>query len=247
MSNGTSGISTLAQDFEVFAKLQPPGGTQAKNPQLAQLDIAMAEAGLSTGGAVEEQWELPGWVKDIYDAAKKAYDTGKQLGLYSEGPGAAVELQWGIPGWIKDIYDTGEDIYDAGKKVYDAGKKLGLYSEGPGGAAELQWGIPGWVKGIYDAGKKAYETGKDIYDTGKKLGLYSEGPEAQVDAQFLDTFLRSQVQDLIAKLREYVNRYGNLVECVPLVTKCVEQFGAGQYGSALSTGYQAYSCISSKI
>lgn len=157
MSSGTSGISTLAQDFEVFAKLQPPGGTQAQNPRLAELNMAMAQAGLSTGGALSEQWSLPGWVKD------------------------------------------------------------------------------------------AYETGKKVYDAGKGLGLFSEGPEAQIEAQFLDTFLRSQVEELIEKLHGYVNRYGNLVDCVPLVTKCVQQFGAGQYGSALSTGYQAYSCISSKI
>jgi hypothetical protein len=82
---------------------------------------------------------------------------------------------------------------------------------------------------------------------GKALGLFSDGPEAEVEAQFLDTFLRSQVEDLIKKLNEYVNRYGNLVECVPLVTKCVQQFGAGQYASALATGYQAFNCISSKI
>ena len=157
MSSGTSGISTLAQDFPVFANLRPPGGTQAQNPRLAELDMVMAQAGLSTGGALSEQWSLPKWVGDVGRVAKGAYDVGRSL------------------------------------------------------------------------------------------GLFSEGPEAQIEAQFLDTFLRSQVETLINKLHAYVNRYGNLVECVPLVTKCVQQFGAGQYGSALSTGYQAYSCISSKI
>lgn len=157
MSSGTSGISTLAVDFPGFANLQPSGGTQAQNPRLAELDAAMAQAGLSPGDALSEQWGLPKWVKD-------------------------------------------------------AGR----------------WG-------------------KRAYDVGKGIGLFSEGPEAQIEAQFLEGFLRSQVETLIKKLHEYVNRYGNLVECVPLVTKCVQQFGAGQYGSALSTGYQAYSCISSKI
>jgi len=109
-----------------------------------------------------------------------------------------------------------------------------------GGGLTEQWSLPGWITDVVDVGKK-------VFDFGKGLGLFSEGPEAQIEAQFLETFLRSQVEALIQKLHEYVNRYGNLMECVPLVTKCVEQFGSGQYGSALATGYQAYSCISSKI
>lgn len=160
MSTGTAGVSPLAQDFPMFAYLRPPAGGTAQNPQLAQLNMAMAQAGLGGSTGFSEQWSFG-------------------------------------------------DV--------------------------VNWG------------KKAVETGKTIYDAGKSLGLFSDGPEGQIEAQFLDTFLRSQVEELIKKLHDYVNRYGNLVECVPLVTKCVQQFGAGQYGSALATGYQAYNCISSKI
>ncbi|GAA4971153.1 hypothetical protein WHI96_26300 [Pseudonocardia tropica] len=107
--------------------------------------------------------------------------------------------------------------------------------------------VQGFWDDAWDWGKKAVETGKKAYEIGKGLGLFSDGPDAQIEAQFLDTFLRTQVEDLIKKLHEYVNRYGGLIECVPLVTRCVEQFGAGQYAAALATGYQAYNCISSKI
>ncbi len=124
-----------------------------------------------------------------------------------------------------------------------AGLNVAMAEAGLSSTITPQWGLGD----IIDIGKKAVDVGKKAYDLGKGLGLFSEGPQAEIEAQFLNTFLRSQVEDLIKKLHEYVNRYSNLVECVPLVTKCVQQFGAGQYGSALATGYQAYNCISSKI
>lgn len=100
----------------------------------------------------------------------------------------------------------------------------------------------------FEWGKKAVDTGKKAYDFGKSIGLFSDDADtAEVEAQFLDTFLKSQVESLITTLHEYVNKYGGLIECVPLVTRCVEQFGAGQYAAALATGYQAYSCITSKL
>ena len=163
MSSGSSSsaVSTLQADFPMFANLRPPDGAKSSTPALAELNEAMAKAGLSSGGSgISEQWS------------------------------------WG-----------------------DVGK---------------------WAE-------KAYDTGKKAYDIGKGLGLFSEGPQAQFEAQFLDNFLRAQVEPLIQKLREYVNRYGNLGDCVPLVTQCVQQFANGQYAAALSTGYQAYSCISAKI
>ena len=69
----------------------------------------------------------------------------------------------------------------------------------------------------------------------------------QAELQFLDTFLRDQVEGLIQQLRRYVNQYSRVSECLPLVDQAVQQFGAREYARALNSGYQALACIRSKL
>jgi hypothetical protein len=76
---------------------------------------------------------------------------------------------------------------------------------------------------------------------------YDMPAPSEAELQFLDTFLRDQIEDLIQQLRRYVNQYSRVSECVPLVNQTVHQFGAREYVRALSTGYQALTCIRSKL
>jgi subtilisin family serine protease len=76
---------------------------------------------------------------------------------------------------------------------------------------------------------------------------YDMPTPSEAELQFLDTFLRDQIEDLVQQLRRYVNQYSRVSECVPLVNQTVHQFGAREYVRALSTGYQALTCIRSKL
>jgi hypothetical protein len=123
--------------------------------------------------------------------------------------------------------------------------QYGLLPQGQGGAAagavQAQWGFSDLTSFL----KGAVNTGRQIYNVGHGLGLFEATTD--VEMQFLETFLRGQVSDLIQKLHDYVNQYSQLTECVPLVTSTVQQFGQGQYAKALASGYQAYNCIRSKL
>lgn len=125
--------------------------------------------------------------------------------------------------------------------------QAGLGGSAAGSGDISAQGFGDFFRDVVNTGRKVYDAGRTVYNAGRSLGLFSDGPDGEFEAQFLDTFLKTQVQDLINTLHQYVNRYGNLVECVPLVTRCVQQFGNKQYAAALATGYQAYNCIQSKI
>jgi hypothetical protein len=59
--------------------------------------------------------------------------------------------------------------------------------------------------------------------------------------------LRDIAEGLIRELRRYVNQFGDVSECVPLVNQAVQQFGAGEYDRAISDGTKALTCIRSKL
>ena len=89
-------------------------------------------------------------------------------------------------------------------------------------------------------------------NVGGPSGITAPAPDdtpapGEAELQFLDTLLRDQVEDLIQQLRRYVNQYSRLSECVPIVNQTVHQFGAREYARALNTGYQALTCIRSKL
>ncbi|GAA4971165.1 S8 family serine peptidase [Pseudonocardia tropica] len=71
--------------------------------------------------------------------------------------------------------------------------------------------------------------------------------EHSAELQFLDTFLQDPVEDLIQQLRRYAHQYSGVRDCVPLIDRTVRLFGAHDYPGALATGYQALTCIRSKL
>lgn len=117
--------------------------------------------------------------------------------------------------------------FDIGGLLTGAGQAIGQAIGGRSGG-QIGGQVGGFLGGI-----------------GRSFGLFADATEPEM--AFLEGFLKGQVQDLITKLYQYVNQYSQLVECVPLVTTTVNQFGAGQYAKALTSGYQAYSCIKSKL
>lgn len=64
---------------------------------------------------------------------------------------------------------------------------------------------------------------------------------------FLGSVVKGKVKKLIKKLHSYVRKYDNLAGCVPAVTQTVVLFKAGSYVKALAKGYEAFSCIKSKL
>lgn len=66
----------------------------------------------------------------------------------------------------------------------------------------------------------------------------------QADLAFLGGWLKGKVKKLLNKLVALVRKHGpKLARCVPVVTKAIALFKAGEYASALKAAYDAYKCI----
>jgi hypothetical protein len=86
---------------------------------------------------------------------------------------------------------------------------------------------------------------RTVGTVGRRLGLFEDAQDYEV--QFLGVFLKNKVGDLIQKLYGYVKRYSSLTGCIPMVRETVSLYGSGSYVKALAKGYEAFSCIQSKI
>jgi hypothetical protein len=73
--------------------------------------------------------------------------------------------------------------------------------------------------------------------------LTSEGIEAQVELQFVGSFVKNKVKKLLEKLIRLVKKYAKCASCVPLVLKAATLFKAKKYFAALKAAYDAYKCI----
>jgi hypothetical protein len=74
------------------------------------------------------------------------------------------------------------------------------------------------------------------------LAPYEQRPE--VEARAAVEFTQVASADLIRKLYHYLEansqRYRQLVDCIPMVRRAAELFGAGDYTGAFSQAYQAH-------
>jgi hypothetical protein len=74
------------------------------------------------------------------------------------------------------------------------------------------------------------------------LAPYEQRPE--VEARAAVEFAQVASADLIRKLYHYLEansqRYRQLVDCIPMVRRAADLYGAGDYTGAFSQAYQAY-------
>ena len=74
------------------------------------------------------------------------------------------------------------------------------------------------------------------------LAPYQQTPE--VEARAAAEFMQVASADLIRKLYHYLEahsqRFRQLVDCIPMVRRSAELYGAGDYTGAFSQAYQAY-------
>lgn len=74
------------------------------------------------------------------------------------------------------------------------------------------------------------------------LAPYEQRPE--VEARAAVEFTQVASADLIRKLYHYLEgnsqRYRQLADCIPMVRRAAELYGAGDYTGAFSQAYQAY-------
>ncbi len=74
------------------------------------------------------------------------------------------------------------------------------------------------------------------------LAPYEQRPE--VEARAAVEFTQVASADLIRKLYHYLEanspRFRQLVDCIPMVRRAAELYGAGDYTGAFSQAYQAY-------
>ncbi len=74
------------------------------------------------------------------------------------------------------------------------------------------------------------------------LAPYQQRPE--VEARAAAEFMQVASADLIRKLYHYLEgnsqRYRQLADCIPMVRRAAELYGAGDYTGAFSQAYQAH-------
>jgi hypothetical protein len=184
----------------------------------------MTTGGMATSGALQQL------NADFAPFANLTPSTGSQTGGGSQ---ALQQLQ-------QEMQAAGLSV--AGMGTAPASSGAAPASAGYGGAAAAPFAGGVTPAGFWDDVMGVVRTGIGL---GRRFGLFEQTQEYEM--QFLDFFLKGQVQDLIQKLYRYVNQYSQLVECIPLVTECVRLFGSGGYVKALAKGYEAFRCIQAKL
>jgi hypothetical protein len=96
-----------------------------------------------------------------------------------------------------------------------------------------------WPGGAYGAVGLAVAPGGSAQAV---LAPYEQRPE--VEARAAAEFTQVAGADLIRKLYHYLEangqRYRQLADCIPMVRRAAELYGAGDYTGAFSQAYQAY-------
>ncbi|HKT58969.1 MAG TPA: hypothetical protein VJQ46_02900 [Gemmatimonadales bacterium] len=109
-----------------------------------------------------------------------------------------------------------------------------------GGVGSAVGGSAGRYSTAYGAGPAVEDPAATVPQP--VLAPYQQTPE--VEARAAAEFMQVASADLIRKLYHYLEahsqRFRQLVECIPMVRRSAELYGAGDYTAAFSQAYQAY-------